>query len=298
MPTVSAAQLRERAEQAAAKLAACDLCPRRCGVNRTAGELGFCGIGRRAVVASYGPHFGEERPLVGRGGSGTVFFSGCNLRCVFCQNDDISHGRQGREVDEAQLAGIFLAVAAAGCHNLNLVTPSHVAPQILGGVGLALVAGFDLPVVYNTGGYDTPETLRLLEGVVDIYMPDYKFSDPEPAERYLGAPDYPIVVRAALKEMHRQVGDLVIDDRGVAGRGLLVRHLVMPFGRADSEAALRFLAEEISPRTYTNIMDQYRPCHRARQFDELARRPFPEEMAEVYAAARRVGLTRLDKPAW
>lgn len=298
MPGITAAQMRERAEGAAAHLAACDLCPRCCGADRPAGELGFCGIGRHALVASYGPHFGEERPLVGRGGSGTVFFSGCNLLCVFCQNDDISHSRQGREVNAEQLAGIFLAVAAAGCHNLNLVTPTHVVPQIIEALSLALAEGFELPIVYNTGGYDSPGTLRLLDGVVDIYMPDYKFSDPEPAARYLGAADYPQIVRAALKEMHRQVGDLVIDDRGVAVRGLLVRHLVMPFGRAGSEAALRFLAKEISLLTYINIMGQYHPCCRARQYDELARRPFPEELAEACAAARRVGLTRLDKPEW
>ncbi len=295
MPTLDAAQLAERARAAHERLRACDLCPRGCGVDRTNGEVGFCRVGARAIVASYGPHFGEERPLVGRHGSGTVFFSGCNLACEFCQNEDISHGLAGGEVTGDELAAIFLTIQRNGCHNLNLVTPTHVVPQWLDALALARAHGFDLPVVYNTGGYDRVDTLQLLAGVVDIYMPDYKFTDEAVAERLAHAPDYPTFVQAALCEMHRQTGDLETDATGVAQRGLLVRHLVMPHDLAGSREAMRFLAREISAFTYVNIMGQYHPCYHANLHDDLRRRPTVDEMQAAYDAAREFGLTRLDK---
>lgn len=294
MPAISAGEVAERAEQAAERLRDCDLCPRQCHVDRTGGETGLCGVGPSALVSSYGPHFGEERPLVGNGGSGTVFFAGCNLGCIFCQNDDISHGLSGREVDAGELATIFLSVQENGCHNLNLVTPSHVVPQWLEALALTMEGGFSLPVVYNTGGYDAVSTLQLLDGVVDIYMPDLKFMNGEVAERLAQAPDYPKTAKQAIHEMHRQVGDLEIDAHGVARRGLLVRHLVMPHNLAGSDEALRFLADEISRSTYVNIMGQYHPCHEAWKVNELRRRPTANEMDYAFEAAGRHGLTRLD----
>ena len=270
------------------------MCPRDCRANRLANKEGYCRTGRYSLVSSFGPHFGEERPLVGREGSGALFFAGCNLGCVFCQNEDISHGMKGRAVRDEELANMFLALAKYGCHNLNLVTPSHVAPQILSALALALENGFNLPVVYNTGGYDSAETLALFDGVADIYMPDVKFNDAGVADRFAQAPDYPQVARAALKEMHRQVGDLEIDARGIARRGLLVRHLVLPFGLAGTAEVMNFLAAEISPRTYVNIMGQYRPCFHAYQFDQLSRRPTMVEIDQAVALAKEAGLTRLD----
>ncbi|HOT24613.1 MAG TPA: radical SAM protein [Thermoleophilia bacterium] len=255
-------ELGRRAQRAAGLLAACELCPRRCGVDRTTGAGGVCGIGARARVASYGPHHGEESVLRGRAGSGTVFFGGCNLRCRFCQNSEISHRPAGEELAPAQLAAVFLDVQDMGCHNLNLVTPSHVVAQILAALAIAVPQGLRIPIVYNTGGYDAVETLALLDGVVDIYMPDVKLLDAEPAERYLTARDYPEVVRRAMTEMQRQVGDLVMGADGLAVRGLLVRHLVMPGLVAESEQVFAFLAG-LSPDTFVNVMDQYRPCAEA-----------------------------------
>ncbi|MBI5482188.1 MAG: radical SAM protein [Deltaproteobacteria bacterium] len=310
--------LQRRAAEAVARLSACDLCPRRCGVDRTAGSagpegalgragpagvlgragpagvLGKCRTDRRARLCSFGPHFGEEDPLVGRHGSGTVFFAGCNLNCTFCQNCDISQGRGvGREVTAEQLAAVFIAVQGDGCHNLNLVTPTHVLAQILEALALACARGFALPVLWNCGGYESPEALALLDGIVDIYMPDLKFSDAAPARDFCDAPDYPEVARAAIGAMHRQVGDLVIDDAGLARRGLLVRHLVMPGGLAGTAVAMRFLAG-LSPRTYVNVMGQYRPEHRAGGHPVIGRRPTAAEMADAFAAARVAGLARLD----
>jgi putative pyruvate formate lyase activating enzyme len=286
--------MKKRAALALERLEACDMCPRDCRANRLANKEGYCRTGRYSLVSSFGPHFGEERPLVGREGSGALFFAGCNLGCVFCQNEDISHGMKGRAVRDEELANMFLALAKYGCHNLNLVTPSHVAPQILSALALALENGFNLPVVYNTGGYDSAETLALFDGVADIYMPDVKFNDAGVADRFAQAPDYPQVARAALKEMHRQVGDLEIDARGIARRGLLVRHLVLPFGLAGTAEVMNFLAAEISPRTYVNIMGQYRPCFHAYQFDQLSRRPTMVEIDQAVALAKEAGLTRLD----
>ncbi len=290
-------ELARRAGALRERLRACDLCPRRCAVDRTAGELGDCGIGDRAVVASASPHFGEEAPLVGRGGSGTIFFSGCNLRCAFCQNDDISVRAAGHALDARGLADVMLRLAEVGCHNVNAVTPTHVVPMLVAALDVAAGDGLELPLVYNTGGFDEVDVLAALDGVVDVYMPDAKFADPEPARRYCAAPDYPEVNRAALREMHRQVGDLQIDADGLATRGLLVRHLVMPDDRAGTAEVMEFLARELSPDTYVNLMDQYRPCHDAGRFPEIARRPTADELQEARLAARHAGITRLDDRA-
>lgn len=287
-------ELERRADRALTRLTACDLCPRRCCVDRTAGETGECRTGRSALVASAAPHFGEERPLVGRSGSGTIFFAGCNLACVYCQNADISHRDRGRPAGGEALARLMLDLHADGCNNINLVSPSHVVPQLLEALVVAAGRGLHLPLVYNSGGYDAVDTLRLLDGVVDIYMPDMKYADPATGERFSAVPDYPTRNRAAVKEMHRQVGDLQMDRRGVAQRGLLVRHLVLPAGVAGTHHTMEFLAREISPRTYVNVMDQYRPHHQARCYPPLERSLRTAEYREALDAARRAGLTRLD----
>lgn len=289
-------KLSERARRLREILERCDLCPRKCGVDRTRGETGVCGTGIAARVASYGPHFGEEAPLTGLRGSGTVFFSQCNLHCVFCQNFDISHAGEGAPVSAETLAEIFLSLQRMGCHNLNLVTPTHATPQIVSALARAGEQGFSLPVVYNCGGYERVETLRELDGVVDIYMPDVKFLDPSPAARYCGAPDYPPAVRDAVKEMARQVGPLVLDGRGIAIRGLLVRHLVMPGDASTTRKVIDFLAEQVGTDTYLNLMDQYRPCGRAGEFPEIARRISRKEWTDAcdYAVSR--GMSRLDGP--
>ncbi|HZD54727.1 MAG TPA: hypothetical protein VE080_00600 [Candidatus Aquicultoraceae bacterium] len=284
----------ERAERLNARLAACDLCPRLCRVNRRAGEVGFCRVGEDAPVASFGPHFGEEAPLVGYRGSGTVFFSGCNLMCVFCQNFGISRFEEGTGVSGEGLAAIFLSIQAAGCHNLNLVTPTHVTHRVAEALSLAVPGGLSIPVVYNCGGYESVEILKELEGLVDIYMPDVKFLDEESAARYCDAPDYPEVVRAAVREMARQVGPLAVDRRGIAARGLLVRHLVMPGDGPATRKVIDFLAEEIGKDTFLNLMDQYRPCGRALEYAEIGRRTTSEEWREAMEYARERGLSRLD----
>ncbi len=270
----------------------CRICPRLCQVDRLAGERGYCGVGEPPLVSSVGPHYGEERPLVGVGGSGTIFLAGCNLLCTFCQNHDISHGRAGRAVEPDRVAEMMLALERRGCENINFVTPTHVVPWLMDAVRRARLAGLSVPIVYNCGGYEMVETLRLLEGTVDIYMPDAKFWDADTAFRYTKARDYPDRMRAALKEMHRQVGVLQIED-GVACRGLLVRHLVMPDGVAGSKEVLRFIADEISPDTYVNVMDQYRPLYRARRHAEIARPITAEEFAEAYQYAGGLGLNLL-----
>jgi len=275
------------AEDWQAPLAECRLCPRDCGVNRLAGEVGYCGLGAHAVVASRGPHFGEERPLVGRGGSGTIFFSGCNLRCVFCQNYDISHQVVGLPAPPELLAQWMLQLQRLGCHNINFVTPTHVTPHILEAIRIARGEGLTVPTVYNCSGYERVETLALCEGLIDIYMPDTKFTDPDTARRLANAPDYPERMRAALREMHRQVGDLLIED-GIARRGLLVRHLVMPGGVEAAREVIDFLADQISPHTYINVMSQYRPVFQAARVPEINRRPTAEE----YLAARRYARER------
>jgi len=267
----------------------CQLCPRRCGAQRDRGQVGFCGIGMQAVVSSIRPHFGEERVLVGQGGSGTIFFAGCNLGCVFCQNYDISHLRYGCEMSVEQLVEAMLQLESCGCSNINLVTPSHVAAPIAEAIVQARSRGLSVPIVYNSGGYDSVETLRLLEGIVDIYMPDLKYSDGSVAAELSGARDYPEVSQAAVREMHRQVGDLQLEG-GIAKRGLLVRHLVLPQRKAGSFAVIDFLVEQVSARTAINVMEQYRPCYQAGQYGQMARRVYPEEVEEVRAYAQQRGL--------
>ena len=288
-------ELAERAQRARAHLADCDLCARYCHVNRLKGIRGaVCRTGENAVVYSAGPHFGEEGCLVGSNGSGTIFFSWCNLRCIFCQNWEISWKGEGHEESAEALADTMLRLQQIGCHNINLVTPSHVVAQIIGAVEIAAQQGLCVPLVYNTSGYDSDEALSLLDGIVDIYMPDMKYGDAEMAHRYSHVRDYPQFNQAAVREMHRQVGNLVIGTDGLARRGLLVRHLVLPSGIAGTEAVLRFLAEEISPRTYVNLMDQYRPYYRADEAPELDRPITRAEFREALDLARGAGFERLD----
>jgi putative pyruvate formate lyase activating enzyme len=298
-------RLGARASEARRALESCHLCPRGCGARRLVGEVGTCGTGARAVVSSAFAHHGEEDCLRGRAGSGTVFFAGCGLRCAFCQNADVSWLRLGEEADAGDLAAVFLDLQGRGCHNLNLVTPSHVVPQVLEALAVAAAGGLRLPVVYNSGGYDAVETLRLLDGVVDVYMPDFKFWRGETGERYAAAADYPERARAAVLEMHRQVGPLRLGPDGLARRGVLVRHLVMPGLVEESAALFDWLAREVSKDTYVNVMGQYRPQWRVGEPDDAGRRRFAEidrrsrsaEMAEAHAAFRRAGLRRLDARA-
>ncbi len=278
--------------QAFQRLQDCNLCPRNCQVNRLENETGFCRTAEKAIVAACHTHFGEEQPLVGGKGSGTIFISYCNLGCVFCQNEDISHRGEGWEVDRLQLADMMIGLQKEGCHNINFVTPSHVVPQILAALPPAIERGLRLPLVYNSSGYDEVDTLRLLEGVVDIYMPDFKFWSGDSAGRYCKAPDYPRKARAAIEEMHRQVGDLVIDEQGVARRGLLVRHLVMPGGPGETAEIMKFLAL-LSPNTYVNVMEQYRPCYLAHKYPPIDRSLTHEEYKEAVFLARKAGLQRL-----
>jgi putative pyruvate formate lyase activating enzyme len=288
------AELADRAEAAAAMLAACMICPQACGVDRLRGERGHCRAGGKAAVSSFGPHFGEERPLVGRGGSGTIFFAYCNLKCVFCQNYDISHLGRGEEMTAEELAQVMLSLQESGCENINFVTPTHFVPQILAALVPAAKQGLTVPLVYNCGSYECPDTLKLLDGVIDIYLPDTKYSDPEIAQRYSGVENYPAWMFESLREMYRQVGDLVVDGRGVAVRGLMVRHLVLPGGLAGTAEVLRFIATELSPHTYINLMDQYRPAYRAAEYPEINRRLYSQEFREAEAFAKDLGLTRVE----
>jgi len=291
-------ELKRRVEEAYRHLERCDLCANQCGVNRRETTQGaVCRTGEQARVASYHPHFGEEAPLVGHGGSGTIFFSWCNLRCQFCQNYDISQVGMGEDVTPQEIATMMLQLQAIGSHNINLVSPSHVVAQSLAALLIAVQAGLRLPIVYNSGGYDSPQALALLDGVVDIYMPDMKYADAEIARRYSKIRDYPAVNRAAVREMHRQVGDLQLDARGIAQRGLLVRHLVLPDDLAGTRDIVHFLATAISPHTYLNLMDQYRPCYKAGDFPELGRPITRREYAQAVAWAEEAGLDRLDQRA-
>jgi len=281
----------------------CVLCGRRCRALRfmlsentgTAARptRGICEAQDRAVVASAGPHFGEEPPLVGQRGSGTIFFAGCNLKCIFCQNYDIAHFYRGQEVSDEELAQIMLKMQELGCHNVNLVSPTHVVPNILAAVKLAAKQGLHIPLVYNTGGYDSLETIKVLEGVVDIYMPDMKYGEPGPARDFSKAAGYPEINFAAVKEMHRQVGDLVIGENHVAVRGLLVRHLVLPGGMAGTKKVMEFLANSVSRDTYVNIMAQYRPCYKAVGHPLLGRRIKNAEYLQALQIAAEAGLTRI-----
>jgi len=291
-------EAKQRIDAAQALLRPCRLCPRQCKVDRTAGQRGFCGAGAAAVMASAGPHFGEEPCLVGHGGSGTIFLAGCNLGCVFCQNEDISGSADGAEMPPEDLVRQMLRLEARGCENVNFVTPTHVMPALLEAIVGARCQGLRVPIVWNCGGYESLEALRLLEGLVEIYMPDFKFSLSSSAERYCQAPDYPARAGAAIGEMRCQVGDLVIEG-GVARRGLLVRHLVMPGGAAESREILDFLAS-VSPRTCVNVMGQYRPSAEVarpdgrRYYAEIARPVAPAELAEVRAHALGLGLRLVD----
>jgi putative pyruvate formate lyase activating enzyme len=288
-------ELRERARDALRLLEGrCLVCPRLCKVDRLADRPGLCRVGRQAVVASYFPHFGEENCLRGRRGSGTIFFSGCNLRCVFCQNHDISWQLQGERVTPDRLAGMMLELQAAGCHNINWVTPEHVVPQILEALPVAVDGGLRLPIVYNTSAYDSLDSLALMDGVVDVYMPDFKLWSSELARRYLAKRDYAEVARHSVREMHRQVGDLVLDEDGMARRGLIVRHLVMPGLLDETEAILRFVAEELGPGTYVNVMAQYYPAGRTSEFPEIDRHLYRSEFARALDLADELGLRRLD----
>ncbi len=289
-------ELTERVNRAFTHLEDCDLCAHYCHVNRRETIKGaVCHTGERAVVNSFGAHHGEEDPLRGRRGSGTIFFSWCNLRCLFCQNWELSQKGIGREVEPQELAEMMLTLQEQGCHNINLVSPSHVVAQILAAVRLAAGQGLHLPLVYNTGGYDSPEALALLDGIVDIYMPDMKYGDATIARRYSRIRNYVAVNRAAVKEMHRQVGDLVLNSHGIARRGLLVRHLVLPEALAGTETVLAFLADEISRNTYLNLMDQYHPYYRADEYPPLDRTLSHREYASALSLAQRYGLQRLDR---
>ncbi len=270
----------------------CRLCPRGCKVNRLNGEVGVCQAGTDLMVSSAFPHFGEEAPLVGRHGSGTIFLTHCNLRCVFCQNYDISHLGNGERITSSDLARVMLRLQEIGCHNINFVTPTQYVPQIVSSLPEAIEKGLQLPIVYNCSGYESLEVIRFLEGVVDIYMPDVKYLDEKHSKRFSNAPDYPGVVKQILKEMHRQVGDLTMDSTGVAERGLLIRHMVMPNGVASSEAVLKFIAEEISVHSFVNVMDQYRPEYRANEYPEISRCINHKEFLEVIQWAKRFHLYR------
>lgn len=289
-------ELQRRVSQLTGILESCTLCPHRCGVNRWKGEVGKCRTGRRAIVSSASPHFGEEKVLVGTGGSGTIFFAYCNMACVFCQNYELSHLGRGREVGPEELARMMMLLQHQGCHNINFVTPTHVIPQILEGLLLAIPLGLRTPLVYNSGGYDSVETLRFLEGVFDIYMPDIKYGRDLEGLDLSGAPEYRKHAFPAVREMYRQVGDLRLDRKGIAYRGLLVRHLVLPDSVAHSEEVMEFLAQ-LSKDTWVNIMAQYHPCYlasgvaRKGTYGGLGRRPTWEEVDRVVAYARKLGLT-------
>lgn len=290
--------LKRKVEEALALLGpSCRVCPRYCkGIDRLADKAGVCRIGRYAWVASAFPHFGEEDVLRGWNGSGTIFFSGCNLRCVFCQNWDISQFRVGEERKPRDLARLMLYLQEMGCHNINFVTPEHVVPQIVEALPYAVEMGVRLPIVYNTSSYDSPESLRVLDGLIDIYMPDFKFWDRERARTYLVAADYPDAARHSIAEMHRQVGELKVDEDGLALRGVLVRHLVMPGMLEDTAHILRWLAS-LSPDTYVNVMEQYRPAWKAAtdpRFAPINRPVTDQEMEMAYRLAREAGLWRLD----
>jgi putative pyruvate formate lyase activating enzyme len=288
--------LAARAKELYAIYKSCRLCPRQCGVNRLKGELGVCRSTSRVKIYSMHPHFGEERPLVGRGGSGTIFFSNCNLRCCFCQNWEIAHRGDGQLRTDDELAQLMVSAQQMGCHNINLVTPTHYLPNIVNALRTAIARGLTVPLVYNCGGYEPVEIIKLLDGIVDIYLPDFKYTDTAMAEKYSsGAAGYPERAAESIAEMHRQVGELTVDEKGIAVRGLIIRHLVLPNNIAGTDKFVRWVAEKLTRSTYVNIMAQYRPEHLARQYPELARRITTEEFARAIGWARAAGLTRLDE---
>ncbi len=284
-------RLAERADKAFSLLESCSLCPRRCGVNRLKDEEGFCRTGRLAKVYSYMPHFGEEPPISGHCGSGTIFFSGCNMACVYCQNYKFSQLNEGREVESSELAHFMLELQELGCHNINLVTPTHVLPQILKALSLAIPTGLRLPLVYNTGGYELPEVIRLLEGIVDIFLPDMRYAEDRLSMKYSNAPDYPEYNQATVKQMHQQVGTAQIDEQGLIGKGLIIRHLVLPDNIAGTSKIMRFIAQEISSQTYISLMSQYLPCHKAGEYPELSRRISQQEYTQAKEIMLESGLS-------
>ncbi len=285
-------ELESRVKKLNEMLTDCVLCPHQCSVNRLEGEPGYCRTLRNPVVSSAQPHFGEEDELVGIHGSGTIFFSHCNLKCSFCQNYEISYCGEGRETSVEQLANIMLELKKSRCHNINLVSPSHIVPQIVEAIYIAARKGLDIPIVYNTGGYDLLDTLKYLDGIIDIYMPDIKFADNRLAGKYIGVKEYYDIARNAVKEMHRQVGDLRTDHRGIAYKGLIIRHLVLPHNLAGTGEIMKFISGEISKDTYVNIMAQYYPAHRARNYPELADRITGEEYENALAQARDAGISQ------
>lgn len=292
LETYASGELDERIEKLMAILNECNLCPRACGINRTRGETGYCNSDNHLVVSSVQPHYGEEDVLVGTYGSGTIFLTNCNLGCLYCQNYDISHLGHGQKITEEELALSMINLQKRGCHNINFVTPTHYTLQIVKALKIAIENGLHISLVYNCGGYESRSTIALLDGIVDIYMPDMKYSDAEPAERYSNAPDYFEVCKEAVKEMHRQVGDLIVDNRGIAVRGLLIRHLVLPDGLAGSAKVFEFIATELSKESYVNIMVQYRPMYKAYEYKELNRGVTMSEYKEALDSAKAWGLHR------
>lgn len=287
-------ELKKRIDEAWALLKSCVLCPRNCKVNRLIDEKGLCNTGKRAVVSSYGPHFGEESPLVGKRGSGTIFITWCSMRCIYCQNYSISQLGEGTETSNEDLAKMMLSLQEQGCHNINIVTPTHVVPQILSALEMAIERGLNIPLVYNTGGYDSVETLKIIDKVFDIYMPDMKYGDKTTAAKLSKVSNYPKINQDAVLEMHRQVGDLVLDGNGIAQRGLLIRHLVLPENLAGTEKVLEFISKKISKNTYLNIMDQYNPHYKAFKKPQLNKRITSNEYNYALELAKRYGLNRLD----
>jgi len=279
-----------RIEKVYKLLSPCEVCPRKCGVNRLEEEKGFCRSGEEVIVSSYNAHFGEEPPLVGNFGSGTIFFTNCNLKCVYCQNYPISQLGNGNKVSLSELAKIMLALQKRKCHNINLVTPTHFVPQILKSLKLAIKMGLRIPIVYNSSGYESVKTLKLLDGIVDIYLPDARYADNKIAQKYSSAPNYLEIMKKALKEMYRQVGNLVTDKIGVARSGLIVRHLVLPEGLSGTKKIMHFIAREISPHTYISLMAQYFPAYQAGQFSSLSRRINRKEYREALQAFKEEGL--------
>lgn len=290
---LTSGELEKRVRVLKAMLADCVICPHQCKVNRLEGEKGYCRTLDKVIISGASPHFGEEDELVGKHGSGTIFFSHCNLKCVFCQNYEISYCGQGEEVDSGQLAEIMLSLQKKGCHNINFVSPSHVVSQIVEAIFIAAKKGLNIPIVYNSGGYDLTDTLKLLDGIIDIYMPDIKFSNDETAQKYLGVKEYSKIAKTAVQEMHRQVGDLKTDERNIAYKGLLIRHLVLPQNLAGTKEIMQFIAEKVSVETYINIMAQYYPAHQAYKLKELSRRISIDEYKNAVNSAKLAGLKKI-----
>jgi putative pyruvate formate lyase activating enzyme len=277
-------------EETFGMLESCRICPRRCGVNRLKDEKGFCKTALLPKICNYMPHHGEEPPISGTHASGTIFFSYCNMACVYCQNYEFSQLGEGREVEFEELADFMLQLQNLGCHNINLVTPTHVMPQILKALRLAIPAGLKIPIVYNTSGYELPEMIKLLEGIVDIYLPDMRYADSDIAMKYSSAPDYPQYNQESVKQMHRQVGNAEIDERGIIKKGIIIRHLVLPGNSSGTDKIMKFIAQELSVDTYISLMSQYLPCYNAGRFKEISRRITYKEYKDAQKIMHRYGL--------